>query len=132
MSLGGSYRRIAVVFALLLVAAVGCRQQDSATKINVALSVEPSPPAVGQAKLTLTLEDESGSPVEGATLKLEGNMAHAGMKPVFADANEDKAGRYRADMEFTMGGDWFILVEGKLADGRAVHQKIDVKGVKAE
>ena len=58
-------------------------------------------------------------------------MSHAGMKPVFAEVREEKEGRYSADLEFTMGGDWFILVTGKLADGRAVRKKIDVKGVKS-
>jgi hypothetical protein len=58
-------------------------------------------------------------------------MAHAGMKPVFADATEE-VGLYRANLEFTMAGDWFILIDGKLADGRSFRKKIDVKGVKAE
>src|SRR5262249_8727352 len=70
-----------VALLVVLLAPIGCRHPDSATEIDVALSVEPSPPTVGPAKLTLTLKDQAGSPVEGATLKLEGNMNHAGMKP---------------------------------------------------
>jgi hypothetical protein len=30
-----------------------------------------------------------------------------------------------------MGGDWFLLVTAKTADGQRVERKIDVKGVKA-
>jgi len=82
--------------------------------------------------VTLDVRDAGGKPVEGATLKLEGNMAHAGMKPVFADAKEVKPGRYEADLEWTMAGDWFVLVTGKLADGKAVNKKLDVKNVKAD
>ncbi len=124
--------RIALVLVVLVVPA-GCRNRDEAGKdVKVGLKVEPSPPRVGMAKVLLEVTDADDRPVEGAKLKLEGNMSHAGMKPVFADAREEKAGRYRADLEFTMGGDWFILVDGTLADGRVFRKKIDVKGVRAE
>jgi hypothetical protein len=123
------------IAALLLLVSVtfGCQRTPDEANVTVDLRVEPSPPKVGKAQLTLDVSDAGGKPAEGATFKLEGNMAHAGMKPVFADAKEDKekAGRYRAELEFTMGGDWFVHVTGKLADGRPVSKKIDVKGVKA-
>jgi hypothetical protein len=123
--------RIASVLLLIVSVTSGC-QRTSEANVTVDLRVEPSPPKVGKAQVTLDVRDD-GKPVEGATLKLEGNMAHAGMKPVFADAKEDKekAGRYRAELDFTMAGDWFVLVTGKLADGTPVKKKIDVKGVKA-
>ena len=122
-------RASVVVLALALTS--GCHRTPDEANVGVDLRVEPSPPKVGKAQLTLDVSDADGKPVEGATLRLEGNMAHAGMKPVFADAKEEKAGRYRAETEFTMAGDWFVLVTGKLADGRLVNKKIDVKGVKA-
>src|SRR5262245_27044359 len=117
------YRPTLFLLSLALLAA-GCqRASDTGGDVKVDLRVEPDPPRVGKAKLALTLEDADGKPVEGAKLKLEGNMAHAGMKPVFAEAKEEKAGRYSADLEFTMGGDWFILIDGKLADGRSFRKK---------
>jgi hypothetical protein len=125
--------RAAVVLSVLVLCVGGCRRpSDGDRDVTVDLKVEPDPPRVGPAKLTLIVKDADDRPVEGAKLKLEGNMSHAGMKPVFADAKEEKAGRYRADLEFTMGGDWFILVDGTRADGRSFRKKIDVKGVKAE
>ena len=63
-------------------------------------------------------------------MKLEGNMNHAGMTPVFADARETEPGKYEAALEFTMGGDWFVLVNVTLADGRKLSRKVDVRGVK--
>jgi hypothetical protein len=115
-----------------MLAALGCRQPDSATEFDVALSVDPNPPRVGPSRLSLLVKHPDGKVVEGATLKIEGNMAHAGMKPVFADAREEKAGHYRAALEFTMAGDWFIVIDGKLADGRSFRKKIDVNNVRAE
>ncbi len=125
-------RGMALALVVLLVPVLGCRHEDNADEIEVKITVDPDPPRVGPARLTLLVKDHSGKPLEGATLKLEGNMAHAGMKPVFADAREDKDGRYRAELEFTMGGDWFILIEGKRADGRPFRKKIDLPGVRSE
>jgi hypothetical protein len=125
--------RTALVGLLLVLSAAGCQRGGEADRdVQVDLKVEPDPPQVGKASLTLVVKDAADRPIEGAKLKLEGNMSHAGMKPVFAEAREEKAGRYRADLEFTMGGDWFILIDGQLADGRSFRKKIDVKGVKAE
>ncbi len=60
---------------------------------------------------------------------IEGNMNHAGMKPSFAELTERGAGVYDGDLEFTMGGDWFILVTATLPDGSQLERKVDVKGV---
>jgi hypothetical protein len=122
--------RAAILLLVILLA--GCQRQADQAPVDIKLSVEPSPPKVGPAQLMLEVADADGKAVEGATLRLEGNMAHAGMKPVFAEAKEEKPGRYRAELRFTMGGDWFVLVEGKLADGRAFRKKIDVPGVKSK
>ena len=125
--------RLSVPIALLLALSliVGCQQKADEPDVKVDLHVEPSPPAVGKAQVTVDLHDADGKPIDGATVRLEGNMAHAGMKPVFADATQQKPGVYRAVLEFTMAGDWFVVVSGKLPDGKPFSKKIDVKGVKA-
>ena len=56
-------------------------------------------------------------------------MSHSGMAPVFADAAEVEPGRYRANMELTMAGDWIVLVHLTLADGTKVDRQFDIKGV---
>jgi hypothetical protein len=125
--------RAAFVLVVLVLPGAGCqRQAEGDRDVQVELKTEPDSPRVGKAVLRLLVTDGDGTPIEGATLKLEGNMAHAGMKPVFADATEEKGGSYRAEMEFTMGGDWFVLIDGQRADGRSFLKKIDIKGVKAD
>ena len=99
--------------------------------MGVELVIEPQPPQLGPATLTVTLTDAGGQPIAGASVELEGNMSHAGMVPVFATATEVAPGQYRADLEFTMGGDWFILVRADLPDGRSLERQIDVPGVDA-
>ena len=56
-------------------------------------------------------------------------MSHAGMAPVFAEATEVDAGRYRATMDLSMAGDWVVLVHTTLADGRKWERQFEIKGV---
>jgi hypothetical protein len=124
--------RLSPLLLLLLVLGAACRATegtDERTKIEVGF--EPSPPRVGKTVLTLTLTDETGS-ISGATLTAEGNMNHAGMRPTFAELQDLGSGRYRGELDFTMGGDWFILVTGVTRNGQKIFRKVDVKGVHAQ
>jgi hypothetical protein len=115
---------------LMLCLLAGCgRGAKDLPDVAVELAVSPEPPQLGPALITVTLLDVEGDPISGAGVELEGNMNHAGMVPVFAGAVEVAPGQYRADMEFTMGGDWFILVRADLPDGRSMERRIDVPGV---
>lgn len=117
---------------VLLLALVSCgRGGQDQPDVAVELAVEPEPPRIGAATVTVTLRDAGGQPLSGAVVRLEGNMNHAGMVPVFADATEVAPGRYRAGIEFSMGGDWFILVHAELPDGRSLERQVDVPGVDA-
>jgi len=114
---------------LLTLVLAGCdRGSKDLPSVAVDLVVSPEPPQIGPAVITVGLSDARG-PVSGAAMELEGNMHHAGMVPVFAQAAEIAPGRYQADLEFTMSGDWFILVRAQLPDGRSMERKVDVPGV---
>lgn len=121
-----------LVFALCVCVALlsGCRQQkDSAPDLTLAHEISPQPPRVGQVAIALRLMDASGKPLTGAVMKLEGNMSHAGMVPVFADAQETEPGRYLGTLEFSMAGDWYVVVTGTLPNGRKFERQLEVKGV---
>ena len=129
-----SPRLLAALLALVVLFVQGCGRNsdgDHAEDLKVNLTLRPDPPEVGPAAATVTLTDAGGRPVRGAAVKLEGNMNHAGMTPVFADATEKAPGQYQGRLEFSMGGDWFVLVNATLADGRKVSRKVDVPGVRA-
>ncbi len=66
----------------------------------------------------------------GARIKLEGNMSHAGMAPVFADAKEIEPGRYQSHMDVSMAGDWHVSARVTLAGGREVVREFELKGVR--
>jgi len=109
---------------LLLLAGVlaGCRGEGAGRDPSILLEVaiSPTPPAVGSARLIISLQDSSGAPLSGAEISVEGNMSHAGMVPVLATAEERAAGQYLvADFGFTMAGDWVLTLTATLPDGRA-------------
>ncbi len=118
--------------AMVLLTLVSCgRGGEDLSDVGVVLAIEPEPARIGLATITVSLSDAGGQPISGAMVGLEGNMNHAGMVPVSAWAQEVAGGKYQADLEFTMGGDWFILVRADLPDGRSLERKVDVPGVDA-
>ena len=92
-------------------------------------TLSPSAAVVGPALLTITLRRPSGDAVKGATVRLEGQMSHAGMTPVLAGATERAPGVYDVSFAFTMRGDWVLLVSVALPDGGRVERRIDVANV---
>jgi hypothetical protein len=57
-------------------------------------------------------------------------MSQAGVSPLFAEAKETDPGRYQARLEFPMAGDWVILLDFALPDGKKLDRQIDVRGVR--
>jgi YtkA-like len=118
--------------ALLAACALGlassaCKQQKE-NELEVTLKLDPSPPRVGKTQVDLDLA-VAGQPLTKAEVSVEGNMNHAGMVPVLAKATETAPGHYRANLEFTMGGDWFLLITAVTPDDRTLTRPIDVPGV---
>lgn len=112
---------------------LGCgKAEESLPDIIVEHEIAPQPPKVGSATITLKLSDPSGIPQPGAQINLEGNMSHPGMRPVFGEAREIGSGRYEAPIEFTMGGDWIVIVHVILQDGRKFQRQLDIKAVQSE
>jgi hypothetical protein len=59
-----------------------------------------------------------GAPVAGAAVRVVGDMTHAGMVPVVADATDSGGGVYRTtDFLFDMAGDWVLSVDVTYPDG---------------
>lgn len=132
---GRALASVALLAGALLaggLADAGCtRQAPPAEDVHVEWRVDPSPASVGPASLHLTLADGAREPVPGARLRVDGHMTHPGMAPVTAEAREVAPGSYAADLTFTMAGDWVLVVEGTLPDGRRLRRELSVPGVRA-
>lgn len=118
---------------IVSIALGGCASRTEETSdVRVEVTMDPSPPMVGETDLTLRLTDAGGKAIEGAEIRVEGNMNHAGMKPSFAEMTEVEPGRYAGTLDFTMGGDWFLLVTATTPAGEVVERKVDVPGVRTQ
>jgi hypothetical protein len=125
--------RGSIFFAITLSVLAACTPEPCEDSgLQISWSVSPDPPRMGPSTLTLELLDASGAPVSGARLEVEANMNHAGMVPVFGSGEERAPGTYVAPLEFTMGGDWFVLVDATLADGQTIREMIDLPRVLIE
>ena len=122
--------RYIVMITVGVLVLAGCRgagetYSPEAAGVDMELSVAPNPPMVGNATLVITLTDVEGQTIDDATVRVRGDMDHAGMQPVLAEAATGDAGDYVVPFEWTMGGDWFVVVTATLPDGRTVEQQFD-------
>jgi hypothetical protein len=109
---------MALALPLLLTACRGAPDTGDPSLV-LDLAISPTPPTVGPARLIINLRDTAGVPLEGAEVRVEGNMSHAGMVPVLATAQEEAPGLYAvSDFRFTMAGDWILTTRATLPDGR--------------
>lgn len=117
---------------LLAVALAGCsrasrqEQSDQAPDVAVTLTVAPSLAQVGAAQALVELTDASGQPIANAKVSLKGDMSHPGMRPVLAEATATAPGRYEAEFNWSMAGDWYVLVTAELPDGRTALRRFDL------
>jgi YtkA-like len=107
------------------------RSSGRESEISVRKQVTPQPVRVGPATITIQIADASQKPLSRATILVEADMAHPGMGPVLANAEETAPGSYLARIGFNMGGDWVLLLHIKLPDGRKFERQMDVRGVRS-
>ncbi len=105
--------RLPAFLALVLLVAAACRQQQQTAPANLELELTASDTVVGETTLMLTVRDSDGKPLSNpGTLSVRGDMSHAGMVPVFAEAEDATDGVFSLSFEWTMAGSW--LVEASL------------------
>lgn len=123
---------LALLMAGLLLPACqrASQQEDQAPEIVVNLQVSPQPAVVGPATLLLEVQDQAGQPVQLIDLTVRGDMSHAGMTPIFAEAQQVDLGLYQLPFEWSMAGDWILSINAELADGRLLRRqlKLSVSG----
>ena len=123
-------RNSLVALCVCLALVQGCEPRVTpSSDLTIEHEISPQPPRVGQVTLTFKLTDVSGKPVTGAVVKLEGNMSHAGMVPVFGEATEFEPGRYRTTLELSMAGDWYVVYTATLPDNRTFGRQFEIKRV---
>ena len=125
--------RLAFLFICML-PAVGCNKRaERADVVVVQPEVSPHPARVGVVTVMFTLEDGTALPVKGAHVRLEADMSHPGMNPVFAEAQRSRIWALsRSQLTLGMAGDWVILVHGTLGNGTKFERQFAVNVRKNE
>ena len=110
--------RLPTVLAIVLTLVAACRQQETVAPADIQLELVASDTLVGETTLTLTVTDLDGKPLSNpGTLSVRGDMSHAGMVPVFAEAEEASDGVFSLPFEWTMAGAWIVEASLKLPGG---------------
>jgi hypothetical protein len=120
--------RLAAILVACCCFALGCTRGPDDTRVT--WTIEPSP-ATRQSEtiVRFALEHPDGTPVAGARLRAEAHMSHPGMAPVTADVIERANGFYETRLQFSMAGDWIVVITGELASGRRFTARTDVTAV---
>jgi hypothetical protein len=100
-------------FFLLMIVLVACAPQAK-NDLNVQLEVPDR--RVGLRPVTMTILYQN-KPLENVQVSVRGDMTHAGMAPVLAEAIERGAGQYKVErFNFNMAGDWVLTITAKQND----------------
>jgi len=124
------FKGFVLIVSFLLAA---CNRRASVSS-NAGLSwvITPEPARVGRNEITLNVRDAASKPLTGARIRLEADMAHAGMAPVFDEAKETAPGKYEGALDLSMPGDWVVVVDLTMADGGKLEREIALDGVEAK
>lgn len=109
-------RQILCALTLLMLLAA-CRQQ-SLSSSDLRLEVSVKSLLVGETQVIARLRDQNGNVVDKpGRLSLRGDMDHAGMQPVFAEASAAVNGVFTLPFEWTMAGSWILEAQLNMPSG---------------
>jgi hypothetical protein len=111
---------------------IGCgKSSDVSADVDFACEIEPRPAHLGRNTFTVTLNGRNHQALAGAHVSLEGDMSHAGMRPVLGEAKEISAGRYQGTLDLPMPGDWTVLFQITLPNGQTFEREMKIQNLQA-
>ncbi|MBI5141463.1 MAG: FixH family protein [Nitrospirae bacterium] len=94
--------------------------------ITISATLDHDPPAAGKNNAVVKLTDSAGKPLGDAKVIVEYGMEAHGMSSKVAAKFTD--GAYKALLDLSMGGDWYIEVKVQQTGGKKVSKaRFDVK-----
>ena len=110
-----------------ILAACGGSRSESVTVhssgLTLSAALEPRTARAGENTLWLELRDPGGAPVEGAEITVKVHMHAMGTMPAMGgmtSVTPQGGGRYRADFELKMVGNWIIEIRADAGAGRSL------------
>lgn len=84
--------------------------------VQIAVETVPSPAAMGDVALVLTITDGGGQPIEGATVDVSADHTDMTGMTMGGAATEQGAGKYAITANFSMSGSWILTVYVRKGD----------------
>lgn len=102
---------------IILLLAAACRQQSIAPA-DIQLELTTTNTLIGDTTLLLAVTDSNGNAIaDPGALRVRGDMSHAGMVPVFAEADQSNNGIFSLPFTWTMAGGWIVEASLTLPNG---------------
>ena len=110
-------RRVLLVLALLLAAC----QPKTGSPLEAEVRFTPERPTVGKAEICIEVDPR----LELTKVEVVGDMTHAGMIPVEAEAHPAGPGLWRVeDFDFNMRGDWVLTITAYDKEGKKYTKEV--------
>jgi hypothetical protein len=98
---------------------------DISTKpVNINFESKPTPASVGDAELIFTITDANGKPVEGATVEVSADHTDMTGMGMNGTATDQGFGKYSINANFSMSGNWKLIVY--VRNGQGLDYKEDI------
>lgn len=107
---------LVALFAVVAAGVILGTRAATPPSITILLSSDPYPLTVGNGRVLVRLHDESGQPIEDASVHVTARAEHPGALPLAAHATGGAAGEYRLPFTFQMPEKWTLDVEITRAD----------------
>ena len=103
--------------AVVLTASCAGEGHRGSAGLQIRVSVDPVPPSVGSARITVHVSDQAWTPRNGLRVTVRGTRTDAAT--VTETAVGEGTGRYVAEgFTFSGAGEWVLTVRAELPDGR--------------
>jgi hypothetical protein len=130
MRMASEARRVRLIAGLAACCCFAFACAKGTSDVTATWTLEPPQPSTDAATVVrVALARQDGSPVTGATLRLEAHMSHPGMAPVVGELTERGGGIYESRVTLTMAGPWVVVVSGDLPGGGRILKQTEVTAV---
>ncbi|OGG15365.1 hypothetical protein A3D77_07535 [Candidatus Gottesmanbacteria bacterium RIFCSPHIGHO2_02_FULL_39_11] len=93
---------------------------------QVSLTTDPDPLKMGQATFIIDVKDQTGKPVDNATVFFDLNMTAMNMGTQQGNATSQGNGRYAASGRMSMRGPWKVTTKVTMPDSSVVNKDFTV------
>lgn len=111
-----------ILLSLIFVSLIGCSRTPSDDP-RLTMSLEQTPSTMGVQTIVLVIND-GATPLDNAKVQIEATMTHAGMPSQIVQMQPLGAGKYQANIDFSMLGEWVLIVNVTEANGAVMQRTL--------